>query len=143
MVVKLRDEWQKNNPDKVAPLIFGNGDITDIHDANQKCIEFKADGAMIGRAMFGNPWLFKDIENIESGEKFVPTREERIKTLIKQVEIFNAELGDVKSFALMKKFFKTYMTGFDDAKDIREAIMGMESAGEVVAFLNKSLADTL
>lgn len=138
-VVKMRDAWAEKNPGKTAPLIFGNGDITDIHDAYEKCTTFEADGAMIGRAMFGNPWLFKDIEHIATDKKFVPTREERIKTLIKQVEIFNAELGDVKSFALMKKFFKTYMVGFDDAKEVRESIMGMESAGEVIDFLNKSL----
>ncbi len=32
------------------------------------------------------------------------------------------------------------MTGFDDAKDIREAIMGMEKAGEVLNFLKEKTA---
>jgi tRNA-dihydrouridine synthase len=80
--------------------------------------------------MFGNPWFFKDID-----EKFTPSREDRIKTLIRQVEVFDRELGDVKSFAVMKKFFKTYMNGFEDAKEVREKIMSMESAGEVMEFL--------
>jgi tRNA-dihydrouridine synthase len=129
-VVNMRDTWALDNKDKKAPLIFGNGDVKDIQDAYEKCIEFGCDGAMIGRAMFGNPWLFKDIECIEKedfdfNDKFTPSRDERIKTLAKQVEIFDRELGDVKSFALMKKFFKTYMTGFDDAKEIREKIMDM------------------
>ena len=94
---------------------------------------------MIGRAMFGNPWLFVDIKNIGTGEKFVATRENRLKALIRQVEVFDKELGDVKSFAVMKKFFKTYMNGFDDAKEIREKIMSMENAGEVTEFLRGSL----
>ena len=134
-VVKMRDEWAEKNPGKVVPLIFGNGDVLDISDAYEKCKNSNADGAMIGRAMFGNPWLFKDIENLNASEKFIPSREDRIKALIRQVEVFDKELGDVKSFAVMKKFFKTYMTGFDDAKEIREKIMSMESAREVLAFL--------
>jgi tRNA-dihydrouridine synthase len=138
-VVNMRDEWAKNNPNKTAPLIFGNGDVQDIKDGYEKCQKSNADGAMIGRAMFGNPWLFKDIENINTDKKFTPTREDRINTLVKQVEIFDKELGDVKSFAVMKKFFKTYMNGFDDAKEIREKIMYMERAGEVTEFLRGSL----
>jgi len=136
-VVKMRDEWVKNNPEKTAPLIFGNGDVQEIADGYEKCKNSNADGAMIGRAMFGNPWLFKDVENLDTSEKFVPSREDRIKTLIRQVEVFDKELGDVKSFAVMKKFFKTYMQGFDDAKEIREKIMGMENAGEVLKYLQE------
>ncbi len=139
MVVKMRDDWAEKNPTKVAPLIFGNGDVLDIADGYKKCEQYNADGAMIGRAMFGNPWFFKDIGR---DEKFTPTREDRIKTLIRQVEVFDRELGDVKSFAVMKKFFKTYMNGFDDAREIREAIMGMEVASEVINFL-KEKASTL
>lgn len=137
-VVKMRDVWVKNNPNKKAPVIFGNGDVLDIADGYKKCKESDADGAMIGRAMFGNPWLFKDMENLNTGEKFIPSRKDRIKTLIRQVEVFDRELGDVKSFAVMKKFFKTYMNGFEDAKEIREKIMGMESAGEVVQYLKET-----
>ncbi len=133
-VVCMRDGWQKNNPDKKAPLIFGNGDVLSIKDGYEKCESSGADGAMIGRAMFGNPWFFKDIDR-----EFIPSREDRISSLIRQIEIFDKELGDVKSFALMKKFFKTYMTGFDDAREIREAIMDMESAGEVLGFLKAKI----
>ncbi len=39
-------------------LIFGNGDVTSIEDAYEKCEATGADGAMLGRAIFGNPWLF-------------------------------------------------------------------------------------
>lgn len=133
-VVDMRDDWAKNNPDKKSPLIFGNGDVLNVKDGYEKCESSGADGAMIGRAMFGNPWFFKDIEN-----EFIPTREDRIKSLIRQVEIFDKELGDVKSFALMKKFFKTYMHGFDDAKEIRESIINMENAGEVLGFLKSKI----
>ena len=136
-VVRMRDEWAKNNPDKKAPLIFGNGDVETVADGLEKCASSNADGAMIGRAMFGNPWFFRDLLNGPKASEV--TRTERIETLARQTEIFAKELGDVKSFALMKKFFKTYMTGFDDAVEIRGKIMEMENADEVVGFLKASL----
>lgn len=136
-VVNMRDDWAKNNPDKKSPLVFGNGDVMSVKDGYEKCKNSGADGVMIGRAMFGNPWFFKDIEN-----EYTPTREDRIKSLMRQVEVFDRELGDVKPFALMKKFFKTYMHGFDDAKEIREKIMNMENAGEVLEFLKNKIPTT-
>src|SRR3989338_2438042 len=39
-------------------LILGNGDVKDIADARAKAAETKCDGVMLGRAVYGNPWLF-------------------------------------------------------------------------------------
>ncbi len=41
--------------------IVGNGDVKDMEDAHEKITETGADGAMIGRAIFGTPWLFRDV----------------------------------------------------------------------------------
>ncbi len=137
IVVEMRDEWAKVHPDKNAPLIFGNGDVETVRDGYDRCTVTGADGVMIGRAMFGNPWFFRDMETPDAVK--IPTREERISTLARQTELFAEQLGDVKSFALMKKFFKTYMSGFDDAPLIRAKIMDMETAGEVVEFLRNKI----
>jgi len=136
-VVAMRDAWAKAHPDTVAPLIFGNGDVEAVADGLGKCAMSGADGVMVGRAMFGNPWFFRDLLNGPKASEV--TRKERIETLVRQTEIFARELGDVKSFALMKKFFKTYMTGFEDAVEIRGKIMDMETAGEVVEFLRSKV----
>src|SRR3989338_9038935 len=39
-------------------LLIGNGDVKDIDDGRKKCEEYGCDGVMLGRAMFGNPWVF-------------------------------------------------------------------------------------
>ncbi|MEN9622224.1 MAG: hypothetical protein RLZZ67_658, partial [Candidatus Parcubacteria bacterium] len=63
--------------DQLAPdtLIIGNGDIKDVPDGRAKALEFGADGVMIGRGIFGNPWLFAEL----SGKKGNPTVEEKLK----------------------------------------------------------------
>ncbi|MEN9604822.1 MAG: hypothetical protein RJB39_507 [Candidatus Parcubacteria bacterium] len=136
-VVEMRDAWAKNNPNKTAPLIFGNGDIETVADGYEKAKIGNADGVMVGRGLFGNPWFFRNIENPNAPKEV--TREERISVLARQTELFDTYLGDTKSFALMKKFFKTFMSGFDDAPEIRKEIMEMETVGEVVAFLRSKL----
>lgn len=52
--VEIRDELGKDT------LIFGNGDVVSLADARAKAEESGADGVMLGRAIFGNPWLFAD-----------------------------------------------------------------------------------
>jgi nifR3 family TIM-barrel protein len=51
-VIKLRNELAPNT------IIIGNGDIVDMADGLEKVKQTGCDGVMIGRACFGNPWIF-------------------------------------------------------------------------------------
>jgi nifR3 family TIM-barrel protein len=106
----------------VETLILGNGDVKDIEDAKNKARESGADGVMLGRAIFGNPWLF-------SGK--IPTAEEKLKVCVEHTKLFEKLLGGVKSFAIMKKHYKAYVNGFDGAKELRMRLMEAKDAKEV------------
>ncbi|HEU0080528.1 MAG TPA: tRNA-dihydrouridine synthase [Candidatus Paceibacterota bacterium] len=110
--------------DRLAPqtLIIGNGDVRDIQDARARAAEFGADGVMLGRAIFGNPWLFS--------EK-VPTAEEKLCVMVEHTRLYEKLLGGIKSFALMKKHYKAYVNGFDGAKELRVQLMDCRDADEV------------
>jgi tRNA-dihydrouridine synthase len=61
--VEIRDEMQGSAKVAAAEgrdrtLIFGNGDVVDLADGHARANAAGADGAMLGRAIFGNPWLF-------------------------------------------------------------------------------------
>ena len=49
--------------DEVSPntLITGNGDVKDLDEARAKARETGCDGIMLGRAIYGNPWLYRDL----------------------------------------------------------------------------------
>lgn len=111
-------------------LIFGNGDVVDMNDAREKAEETGCDGIMFGRAIFGNPWLF--------AEK-VPDIRERLNTLVEHAKLFEELLGDTKSFSIMKKHFKAYISGFDGAGELRAKLMETETAGEVAQIIEKYL----
>jgi tRNA-dihydrouridine synthase len=121
-------------------LIFGNGDVASVADAYQKAAETGADGVMLGRAIFGNPFLFAGYE---------PTWQERLAVLVEHTFLFEEKFGGVKSFAVMKKHFKSYLAYVSHAKEdpawhqavknLREELMLTESASAVSELVEKFL----
>jgi nifR3 family TIM-barrel protein len=113
-------------------LIIGNGDALDLEDAQKKAAESGADGVMLGRAIFGKPWLFNP-----AGEP--RSIEERLRVAVEHTELFEEMLGDIKNFAIMKKHFKAYVEGFDGAKELRMKMMEADNAQEVAKIASESL----
>lgn len=114
--VKLRDELAPST------LIIGNGDALSIADAHTKVEATGADGVMLGRAIFGNPWLFSEM---------IPTLQEKLNVMVEHTKLFEELLGDTKSFAIMKKHYKAYVNGFDGAKELRMELMEAKDAAEI------------
>jgi nifR3 family TIM-barrel protein len=114
----------------VATRITGNGDVKDLADARVKIRESGCDGAMLGRAIYGNPWLFSE---------HVATPSERVEALIEHIRLFDELLGDTVNFATMKKHFKAYISGWDGSKEIRVALMDTTSAVEACTLLSNAI----
>lgn len=118
-------------------LIVGNGDVTDVQDARARAEETGADGVMMGRAIFGNPWLFREDIKYED----IPWRE-KLQVAVEHTLLFEDLIGEDKSFALMKKHFKAYVNGFDGAKELRLRMMETDNAKEVKEIVEEFLSVT-
>lgn len=126
--VAIRDRMGKKT------LILGNGDLTDLNDARKRVEETGADGAMLGRAIFGNPWLFDGhLQARGTSSNFSPA--EKMKVMLEHTRLFEQLLGDIKNFAIMKKHYKAYVNGFDDSKELRLKLMEANNADEVESIL--------
>ncbi|MBN2094073.1 MAG: tRNA-dihydrouridine synthase family protein [Candidatus Zambryskibacteria bacterium] len=119
--VEIRDKI------KSKTFIIGNGDILSVKDAIQKCKETTADGAMIGRSILGNPWFFSD---------HIPDLKERLGVLSEHIELFEKKLGDLKSFAIMKKHFKVYLKN-PQLKKLRLQLMETEGYKEALDLISR------
>lgn len=109
----VRDKLPKSD----QPLMIGNGDIQTALEAIQKAEQYNLDGIMIGRAVIGNPWFFdrtKTIAQISLSEK--------LKILLEHTKIFEATFPD-RPFAVIKKHYHAYITGFVGAKKLRTDLM--------------------
>ncbi len=193
-------------------LIFGNGDVPDLVDARAKARQTGADGIMLGRAIFGNPFLFSD------GLRLVSVSQ-RLQVMLEHTKLFEELFGAnpstkdhtgsrspvvqqtdygagcpnmkdiypivppwdtmgrarpgtgaglisanrgvpfskgtprvaIKNFAVMKKHFKAYVTGWDGlpaapglaaqagAKELRLKLMETNNASEVEMILDDYL----
>ena len=138
--------------------IIGNGDVVSLADGKAKARATGCDGIMVGRALFGNPWFFDEKRSIVAAlpkkrawiirhtflKKFFDTRrkaaqsdvepitiKERLTVMVEHAQLFEEKLGKVKNFAVMKKHFKAYCTGFAGAKELRIKLMETKNAGEV------------
>jgi tRNA-dihydrouridine synthase len=152
--VKIRN---RINP---GVLIAGNGDVLSIADAHKKLNATKADGVMIGRALFGNPWFFHPEKRLPVHLKALPTKgvnrdtlyeetvvlegveyislEERLRVLIEHSHLF-VELLPFKNFAVMKKHYKAYVNSFPGAAELRAELMESSSPEEVETIVNNFL----
>ena len=124
--VEIRDREQGLT--LLKTLILGNGDLVDLGQAEERVRETGCDGALLGRAIFGNPWLF-------AGR--APERGERLETLIEHIQLFDEVLGHAKSFAIMKKHFKSYLSGLPDSAELKKALMDTQTATEAIGLIRK------
>jgi len=126
--VKLRDLLRKKT------LIIGNGDVRNITEAKEKVAQYEVDGIMIGRGIFENIWIFDPGVNHET----VPTKD-RIKLLLRHMELFEETWEGQKNFHILKKFFKIYVKGFEGASDLRVQLMEAKNPEEVTILLKDYL----
>lgn len=121
-IVKIRDYYAPET------LIFGNGDVKSLTEARRLVKETGLDGIMIGRGVLANPWFFSER---------TPDTRERLDAIIEHTKIFEIlnknnldKKGRIKNFASMKKFFKSYATGFRGARNLRDCLMEVKNAKE-------------
>jgi len=108
-------------------LVIGNGDVKSLVDAKERAKESGADGVMVGRGAFGNPWFFNK-------RKRRVTLNEKLKVLAEHARLFE-KIFPRKSFEIMKKHFKAYVTGFEGAGVLRAELMRTHNTREVVGVL--------
>lgn len=118
-------------------VLVGNGDVESRTEGERKIKETGADGVMIGRGVYGNPWAF--LEAVESGTKITDRESEkyveRMKVLAELIVLFDGFWGDRKHFDILKRFFKSYVFGFPSAKDLRVRLMETKKAQETLEVL--------
>jgi len=141
-IVEIRDELG------VKTLIFGNGDALDLADAKQKVKDSGCDGVMLGRAIFGNPWLFSDRSSnffstsLATTDLSLEKIRDRLRVMVEHTKLFEKMLGGIKNFAIMKKHYKAYVNGFDGAKELRMKLMEAENAEQVKNIVDEWLKNT-
>jgi len=128
----------KNNPRMHIP-VFGNGDVVDPVSAKYYRDTFGVDGLMIGRAVYGNPWIFKEVKQyLEKGELILPPHiHERIRVSKIQLEKSCEWKGERRGVIELRKHWASYFKGYPNFKPFRQKMMEIETLAEVNKLLNE------
>ena len=127
MIAKVKK--QSNIP------VIANGDIVDPESA-LRCRKWTgADGFMIGRATFGNPWVFSQVRAALAGDPIPerPALADRVDVAVRQFELANQDKGEHIACLEARKHFAWYLRGVAYANYYKEKISGIKCMDDVYA----------
>jgi len=121
---------------EVSIPVIGNGDIFSAGDAGRMIDTTGVDAVMIGRGAMGNPWIFRQISQLNSGGQVIfPTPEEKIDVIIEHYRRAVLYLGENRAVREMRKHIAWYVKGLKNCTDIKNAVNYENSSGKVIEML--------
>lgn len=122
--------------------VIGNGDLDDARTAMQRMRESGVDAIMLGRATLGNPWLISQIRDCMEGRepRPVPSAADRLRYAVDvHYRTMVDELGESRAVPQMRKHLALYLKGIPNAAVLRDRIMHLDRAADVVAVVGETI----
>jgi len=125
----------------VSIPVIGNGDIKTVQDAKKMFEYTGVDGIMIGRATIGNPWFIQNVIDYLSNENSYIEKEidkqERLKIILKHLELLIEEKGEKVAVKEMRKHIAHYVKNLPNATTLREQVNVIENKDLLINVLIK------
>jgi len=104
--------------------VIGNGDVRTPADAVRMLDETGCDGVMMGRAAFGDPWVFARARAHWRGEAAIPppTASERLEAGIRHLGMMVRSVGSECAAKEMRKHVAWYIKGLPNSARVREQV---------------------
>jgi len=113
--------------------VIANGDIISAETA-LRCKKWtSADGLMIGRATFGDPWVFTQVKAALAGEPIPerPALAKRVDVAVRQFELAKEDKGEHIACLEARKHFSWYLRGVAYANYYKEKISGIKTMDDI------------
>lgn len=127
----------------VSVPVIGNGDITSGADALRMYRETGCDLVMIGRATYGNPWIFEEVAAAVRGEAYTPpdTRT-RLAEMLRHIRMILdlSEKSEKLAMREARKHALWYLRGKPNSAAFRARSAALESYADAEALVSEYLA---
>ena len=113
--------------------VIANGDITG-GEAARKCLNWTgADGLMIGRSVFGDPWIFQEVDAALKGEDYPgrPKLAQRIAVAVEQFQLAQQEHGEHIACLEARKHFAWYLRGVRNSAYFKKQISCLSTMEDI------------
>ena len=129
----------KDNPRIHIPII-GNGDITTAEEAKMAFERYGVDAVMVGRATFGRPWVFKEMNELVQGidgSSTALTIDDKIDILKEQLEINVEKIDEYRGILHTRRHLASspIFKGIPDFKQTRIAMLRANTVDELNSIL--------
>lgn len=129
----------KDNPRIHIPII-GNGDITTAEEAKIAFERYGVDAVMVGRATFGRPWVFKEMNELIQGIDGTSTAltiDDKIDILKEQLEINVEKIDEYRGILHTRRHLASspIFKGIPDFKQTRIAMLRANTVDELNSIL--------
>lgn len=126
----------------VSLPVIGNGDVRDAEGGARLLRESGCAGIMVGRGAVGNPFLFRTLVALLSGQPLPPppTAAEKYAVAKRQLTLAAKEKGESVAVLEARKHLGEYLRGIRGGSAARAEIFRAESAGEMLRILAAALS---
>ena len=113
--------------------VVANGDITDGQAAVRCRKRTGADGLMIGRSVFGDPWIFQEVDAALRGEEYPgrPCLKERIAVAVEQFRLAEQDHGEHIACLEARKHFAWYLRGVPHSGYYKNQITSLTTMDDI------------
>ncbi|MBQ3147578.1 MAG: tRNA dihydrouridine synthase DusB [Oscillospiraceae bacterium] len=113
--------------------VIANGDITGADTALRCLKRTGADGIMIGRSTFGDPWVFGEVRAALAGEELPqrPCLKDRIAVALRQFELAQQDHGEHIACLEARKHFAWYLRGVSHSSYYKNQISSMQKMEDI------------
>ena len=123
--------------------VIANGDVVDA-DSARRCLKWTgADGLMVGRASFGDPWVFQQVSAAMEGREIPerPCLKERIELAVRQFELSEADHGEKIACLEARKHFAWYLRGVRNASYYKKEITSLTKMEDIYRVAKEIIRD--
>ena len=126
-------DWIREVKNALRIPVIANGDVFEAKDAVRILSYTGADMAMIGRGVFGNPWIFAQCKAALEGREIpaIPPLAERCDTAVRQFELAAQVKGEKIACLEARKQYAWYLKGVSHAGYYKEQICKITTLDDV------------
>jgi tRNA-dihydrouridine synthase len=117
-------------------LMLGNGDVASLDDAHQKTASYGLDGVLIGRAAYGNPFVFGPAHGAAPRDILRP-----LHLALEHARLYEATFGRLPHYRFipMRKHLSWYVRSMPSASHLRRELVHANSLADVEAIVERYL----
>ena len=117
----------------VAIPVIGNGDIFSAEDAKRMSDETGCDGVMVARGAEGNPFIFRQIDEMRKTGKvtYFPTDKDKLEMALKHTRMLVEDKGEGRGIKEARKHIAWYIKGMRDSAQMKNRVFKAVTLAEI------------